>query len=143
MDNEKNWMIQIRQVIIPAVVLISLLLIVWVRFAELGEKTREGTTVGRLHDLRQAILLYYQDHNGVFPRTLSPTAPFGRYMETMLPVDSLHPRGGAVSPAGAEVTYGTDVPRGYGRGWYYNYESGQIFVNSIGWDSRGIPYSAY
>jgi len=138
-----NWTLHLRRIIVPGIVLLILFIIVGIRFSQLAEKTREGTTVGRLHELRQAILLYYQDHNGIFPRELSPGSPFSRYMEEIPAVENLHPRGGGVSPAGNEVTYGTGVPEGYGRGWYYNYENGQIFVNSIGLDSRGISYTTY
>ncbi|MCK5242284.1 hypothetical protein KAR34_07520 [bacterium] len=135
--------LKLKRIMIPSVILVILFVIVGIRFSQLTEKTREGTTIGRLHELRQAILLYYQDHNGVFPRELSPGSPFSRYLEIIPPVDKLHPRGGALSPVGNDVTYGNNVPEGYGRGWYYNYESGQIFVNSIGLDSRGNSYTTY
>lgn len=133
----------IKDLVIPVVLILFLALLVGMRFSFLMEKTREGTTVGRLHQIRQALLLYYQDHNGVFPRELSPQSAFGRYLPDLPPVETLHPRGGAASPEGREVTYGSEAPRGYGRGWYYNYETGQIFINSIGLDTRGLSYSAY
>lgn len=129
--------------IITTLVLMGLVVAVVIRFAQLNEKTREGTTVGRLHELRQAILLYYQDHNGIFPRELNPNSPFGRYLEVIPEVEKLHPKNRNPSPAGNEITYGTGKPERYGRGWYYNYESGRIFVNSIGRDSRGISYTTY
>jgi hypothetical protein len=143
MGTTEKIALQLKRMMIPSVILIVLFIIVGIRFSQLSEKTREGTTVGNLHELRQAILLYYQDHNGVFPRELSPGSPFSRYLEKIPPVDKLHPRGGALSPVGNDVTYGDDIPEGYGRGWYYNYESGQIYINSIGSDSRGIPYTTY
>lgn len=143
MQTKKTMRFQLRQYGLLLLILVALGLVVGVRFTQLLEKTREGTTVGRLHDLRQSLLLYYQDHNGVFPRELSPGSPFGRYLKTIPTVERIHPRGGEVSPAGNEVAYGVSRPQGYGRGWYYNYESGQIFVNSIGRDSRGISYTTY
>ncbi|MCD4812129.1 hypothetical protein K8S19_00330 [bacterium] len=143
MANSQERMLKIRRRLMPAIVLLVLIIIVVIRFSQLSEKTREGTTVGNLYQIRQAVLLYYQDHNGIFPRELSPGSPYSRYMEELPAVDHLHPRGGVLSPVGNEVTYGNSAPEGYGSGWYYNYESGQIFINSIGLDSRGISYSAY
>lgn len=133
----------VKDLVLPCILILFLLLLVGMRFSFLMEKTREGTTIGRLHQIRQALLLYYQDHNGVFPRELNRQSVFGQYLSEVPAVDALHPRGGAASPAGAEVTYGTATPRGYGRGWYYNYETGRIYVNSIGLDTRGLSYSAY
>ncbi len=133
----------IRRFIFPVLILAILCILAYFRFSVLMEKTREGTTIGHLYDLRQAILLYYQDHQGVFPRDLNPNSPFGRYMEAMPAVPPLHPKGGVLSPQGGEVIYGTSSPVGYGRGWYYNYENGRIFVNSIGLDTRGNAYSSY
>lgn len=127
----------------PSVFFILLLVLAVWRFLQLAEKTREGTTVGRLYQLRQALLLYYQDHNGVFPRVLDPNSPFGRYLEKIPTVDQLHPRGRVPSPAGEQITYGKGEPEGYGQGWYYNTESGQIYINSRGLDSRGIAYTTY
>lgn len=143
MTNGQNVMLKIRRLMMPTIIMLILIAIVAIRFSQLGEKTREGTTVGNLHHIRQAILLYYQDHNGIFPRELSQGSPFSRYMQPLPAVETLHPRGGVESPQGNDVTYGTSTPEGYGRGWYYNYESGQVFINSIGLDSRGISYSAY
>jgi hypothetical protein len=133
----------LRRFILPVLTLLALFIVVYFRFSVLMEKTREGTTIGRLYDLRQAILLYYQDHQGVFPRDLNPNSPFGRYMETMPAVPKLHPKSGVVSPQGDDVVYGNTTPGGYGKGWYYNYENGRIFVNSIGLDTRGNSYSTY
>lgn len=138
-----NKLFQYKNSIIIILIFMGLTLAVIIRFAQLNEKTREGTTVGRLHELRQAILLYYQDHNGIFPRELISNSPFGRYLEIIPEVEKLHPKNGYPSPAGKEITYGTGKPEGYGRGWYYNYESGRIFVNSIGRDSRGLSYTTY
>jgi hypothetical protein len=132
-----------QDLILPGILLLFLLLLVGMRFSFLMEKTREGTTVGRLHQIRQALLLFYQDHNGLFPRELSPQSTFGQYLPDVPAVDSLHPRGGTASPAGREITYGTGSPLGFGRGWYYNYETGRIYINSIGLDTRGLSYSAY
>jgi hypothetical protein len=139
----KDWTGMLKRMLIPGIILILLCLLAGFRFYQLMEKTREGTTVGHLQDLRQAILLFYQDHNGLFPRELSSNSPFSRYLEKNPGVENLHPRNGVVSPAGNDIAYGTSGPQGFGRGWYYNYESGQIFVNSTGLDSRGISYTAY
>lgn len=124
-------------------IFLGLIWIGYIRFAELTEKTREGTTIGNIYQIRDAILLYYQDHQGVFPHDLNPNSPFGRYLENLPEVEALHPQGHGQSPQGNEVTYGVAKPEGYGRGWYYNYENGRIFVNSIGIDSRGNSYTTY
>lgn len=143
MEERTNWSTRVRRSLVPAAILLVLIIAAVFRFSQLVEKTREGTTIGRLNDLRQAILLYYQDHNGVFPRELSAASPFGRYLPVIPAVEALHPQGGGTSPAGPQVTYGTGTPEGFGQGWYYNYESGQIYVNSIGRDSRGHSYTTY
>ncbi len=143
MDSKERWALFVRRTLIPASILLVLFVVAAYRFSQLTEKTREGTTIGRLNELRQAILMYYQDHNGVFPRELTTSGPFGRYLPDIPSVDQLHPQNGAPSPAGGGVTYGTGLPEGFGQGWYYNFESGQIFVNSVGKDSRGIPYTTY
>ncbi len=143
MEGQSKWISRLQGVAIPVVILVILFSVAGVRFANLVEKTREGTTVGRLNDLRQAILLYYQDHNGIFPRELTTKGQFGRYLAAVPPVEPLHPKNSRVSPGGDQITYGTGIPEGFSKGWYYNYESGQIFVNSIGRDTRGISYTAY
>jgi len=143
LESKEVWALRLRRTVVPAAILIILFLAAVIRFSQLIEKTREGTTIGRLNDLRQAILLYYQDHNGVFPREMSPSSPFGRYLPEILAVERLHPSRGGASPAGNQIIYGTGVPEGFGQGWYYNYESGQIYVNSIGRDSRGNSYTTY
>jgi hypothetical protein len=143
MESKTDWSLRIRRSLVPGAILLIVVAAATFRFAQLIEKTREGTTIGRLNDLRQAILLYYQDHNGVFPRELSPSSPFGRYLAAIPAVEPLHPTGGGASPAGRQVTYGVNLPEGYGQGWYYNYESGQIYVNSVGRDSRGNSYTTY
>ncbi len=143
MESNQNWSLRIRRMLVPGAILVLLLLIAGIRFGKLYEKTREGTTIGRLNELRQAILLYYQDHNGVFPRELNANGPFGRYLAQIPAVERLHPSDGTGSPAGNQVVYGTGVPEGFSQGWYYNYESGQIYVNSTGKDSRGLAFSAY
>jgi hypothetical protein len=143
MKDTEDWMARLRRSLIPGLILVVLLAAASIRFAQLLEKTREGTTIGRLSELRQQILLYYQDHNGVFPRELSAASPFGRYLSQIPAVAELHPSAGGTSPVGNQVTYGVGLPEGYGQGWYYNYESGQIYVNSIGRDSRGNSYTTY
>jgi hypothetical protein len=142
-EEKEQWSMRAKRTLIPALIFVLLLGAAAIRFSQLLEKTREGTTIGRLNDLRQAILLYYQDHNGVFPRELSASSPFGRYLTQIPAVATLHPGGGGASPAGNQISYGTGFPEGYGQGWYYNYESGQIYVNSIGRDSRGNSYTTY
>jgi hypothetical protein len=143
MGLSNTWEVRVRKIILPTLFILLLVGIAMVRFSHLVEKTREGTTVGRLNDLRQAILLYYQDHNGQFPRELAASGQFGRYLSNIPAVESLHPQNSQVSPGGNQISYGTSTPEGFSQGWYYNYENGMIFVNSIGRDSRGISYTAY
>jgi len=138
-----TWEARIRNIVLPTLFMLLLVGIAVVRFSHLVEKTREGTTVGRLNDLRQAILLYYQDHNGQFPRELAPAGQFGRYLPHIPAVEPLHPQNSPVSPGGNQISYGTSAPEGFSQGWYYNYENGMVFVNSTGRDSRGISYTAY
>ena len=108
------------------------------------EKERENQVSSDLRKLRTAITLYYQNNNGTYPRELSLSSPFGKYIEKIPTVPKLRPRGkGATTPAGSQVSYGIKSPEGYGKGWYYNYETGDIFINSTGLDSENKPYSDY
>lgn len=143
METKGQTIGRLKNAAIPVLIFVFFLALAAVRFLQLVEKTREGTTIGRLNDLRQAILMYYQDHNGVFPRELSEAGPFARYLSKVPAVEPLHPKNRAPSPGGQQITYGTAGPAGFGQGWYYNYESGQIFVNSVGEDSRGNSYTTY
>ena len=118
------------------------------RFAQMLEKSREGSTKGDLGSLKSAASIYYGDTQGSWPTTLQSfsTYAFSKYLDT---IQSVKVTGaftaGASSPAGSRVsmTTASSVPTGSGTGWMYDSNFGSVYVNSTVKDSKGIPYSFY
>lgn len=118
------------------------------RFAQMLEKSREGSTKGNLGAMKSAVAIYYGDWQGVWPQTLNTVSnvTFSRYMDTIQPVKATAAFApGAASPAGSSVTMVplSVVPTTAGSGWMYDSSIGSLYVNSTVRDSKGIPYSTY
>src|SRR5260370_30268043 len=55
------------------------------RFAQMLEKSREGSTKGNLGALKSAVSIYYGDWQGIWPNTLNTATniTFSRYMDNI------------------------------------------------------------
>jgi uncharacterized RDD family membrane protein YckC/type II secretory pathway pseudopilin PulG len=115
------------------------------RFAQMLEKSREGTTKVNLGSLKAAVSIYKKDHGGKPPKNLEKDL-VPKYLDKFPPVKVT---GAFVakskSPAGNNVTLAKPgkVPTVSGSGWLYDPSRGKIYVNSTVKDSKGIPYSFY
>ncbi len=118
------------------------------RFAQMLEKSREGSTKGDLGSIKSAVSIYYGDSQGIWPTTLQSFTgyAFSKYLDN---IQNVKVTGsfvvGATSPVGSKVsmTTATSVPSTAATGWLYDSTYGNVYVNSTVKDSKQIPYSFY
>ncbi len=144
---KKNGFTLIELMIVVAIIGI-LAAIAIPRFAQMLEKSREGSTKGNLSSLKSAASVYYADVQGIWPTTLNSDSvfAFSRYLDD---IPSVKVTGAfvedAASPSGNLVTNTvmSNVPTGSDSGWMYDSTMGSVYVNSTVIDSKSIPYSFY
>jgi uncharacterized RDD family membrane protein YckC/type II secretory pathway pseudopilin PulG len=115
------------------------------RFAQMLEKSREGSTKGNLGSLKAALSIYYGDHQGKWPKDLEKDL-VPKYIDKIPPVKATGAFvANSKSPVGNKVTLARPgkVPTQSGAGWLYDPALGKIYINSTVKDSKGIPYSFY
>lgn len=127
------------------------------RFADMLEKSREGSTKGNLGSFKSAASIYYGDHEGIWPVMVtnvnSTQQRFSQYLEVIpavkvtgkFDINSLAAMKPSQDNRGAEVALAmaNDVPEAASVGWMYDSTSGNVYVNSTLVDSKRIPYSYY
>src|SRR5260221_2072805 len=113
------------------------------RFAQMLEKSREGSTKGNLGSIKSAASIYYGDTQGIWPTTLASFSgfSFSKYLDNVTAVKvtgAFVPN--SASPAGALVTMtaGRSVPVASSTGWMYDSSFGNVYVNSTVKDSKSI-----
>jgi prepilin-type N-terminal cleavage/methylation domain-containing protein len=95
------------------------------RFAQMLEKSREGSTKGNLGSLKSAASIYYGDQQGIWPTTLNSFSVYGfsKYLDNISPVKVTGAFVANVpSPSGAAVamTAQSQIPTGPSSGWLYD-----------------------
>jgi prepilin-type N-terminal cleavage/methylation domain-containing protein len=125
------------------------------RFADMLEKSREGSTKGNLGSFKSAASIYYGDHEGQWPVEINAannTAHrFSLYLEVIPPVkvtgkfdlNTLSTQNPAIQGQGVSLTTANVVPQVAFSGWLYDSTTGNVYVNSTLQDSKRYPYSYY
>jgi type IV pilus assembly protein PilA len=121
------------------------------KFADMIEKSREGSTKGNAGALKSSNAIYYGDQQGIWPTTLASVSKY-RYSLYLDQIPQVKVTGkfdpntvSAVSPVGNSVTMTTanTVPAVASTGWMYDSTTGIAFVCSTLQDSKKIAYSFY
>jgi prepilin-type N-terminal cleavage/methylation domain-containing protein len=120
------------------------------KFADMIEKSREGSTKGNAGALKAATGIYYGDNPGVWPTTLD-TANVFRYSLYIDGIPAVKVTGKfdffsiGYSPVGLAVSQaaGDVAPSTRSAGWLYDSTGGKLYVNSTLLDSKKVPYSFY
>ena len=111
------------------------------KFGEMIEKSNLGATQGNLGAIRSAVTIYYSDR-AVLPQNLDVKDPmFAKVMDVIPPVKATYPVD--MPPAGRDVTTGTTWPSAPDKGWYYNTDTGRVWINSTALDVKGNCYTIY
>jgi prepilin-type N-terminal cleavage/methylation domain-containing protein len=127
------------------------------KFADMIEKSREGSTKGNAGSIKSANSIYYGDQEGFWPETMESTVAFrySLYLDMIPEVKAtgkfdantvpLHPGAQKSGPKGKGVTHVAVniVPDFQWSGWMYDSSTGNTYVCSTLQDSKKIPYSFY
>jgi type IV pilus assembly protein PilA len=120
------------------------------KFANMIEKSREGSTKGNAGSIKSANAIYYGDQEGVWPTTMNSQSSYrySLYLDNIPEVKvtgKFDPNVGTNTPKGrfVNVTSVNVVPTTSNSGWLYDSTLGTAYVNSTLLDSKKIPYSYY
>jgi len=149
-QNKQKGFTMIELMIVVAIIGI-LAAIALPKFADMIEKSREGSTKGNVGALKSANAIYYGDMQGVWPTTVNTlsTYKYSLYLDIIPQVkvtgkfDSSLSK--TMSPVGSTVSMlaGGVVPAAAVTGWAYDSTNGLSFVNSTLQDSKKVAYSYY
>jgi type II secretory pathway pseudopilin PulG len=120
------------------------------KFADMIEKSREGSTKGNTGAIKAANGIYYGDNPGLWPCTLN-TASTYRYSLYLDGIPAVKVTGKfdinsvGFNPAGLAVSQVSNgvYPTDRAFGWMYDSANGKLYVNSTLKDSKKVPYSYY
>ena len=120
------------------------------KFADMIEKSREGSTKGNAGSIKSANAIYYGDQEGVWPTTMNSASiyRYSLYMDNIPDVKvtgKFDPNTGTNTPKGrwVNLTSVNKGPNAKSSGWLYDSTIGSAYVNSTLRDSKKIPYSYY
>ncbi len=112
------------------------------KFMQMIEKANVGATLGNLSAIRSAVKMYYGAYTAHPPDITLNTPGFGESLGSTMPgVKCAHPT--SAPPKGNGVTRGDSIPSTEGNGWYYNYATGNVYINSTARDINGNHYTVY
>jgi prepilin-type N-terminal cleavage/methylation domain-containing protein len=148
--NKEKGFTMIELMIVVAIIGI-LAAIALPKFADMIEKSREGSTKGNAGALKSSNAIYYGDQQGIWPQTLNTFSiyRYSLYLDQIPQVKvtgkfdpntvlQRPPVGNTVSMSTANV-----VPILASTGWLYDSTTGLAFVHSTLRDSKKIAYSFY
>jgi prepilin-type N-terminal cleavage/methylation domain-containing protein len=148
-QNKQKGFTMIELMIVVAIIGI-LAAIALPKFADMIEKSREGSTKGNVGALKSANAIYYGDMQGVWPTTINTvsTYKYSLYLDIIPQVKvtgKFDANTGTKSPVGARVSLlaGSAVPNAPVSGWAYDSTNGLSYVNSTLQDSKKVAYSFY
>lgn len=147
--NKQKGFTMIELMIVVAIIGI-LAAIALPKFADMIEKSREGSTKGNVGALKSANSIYYGDQQGIWPTTLNSATQY-RYSLYLDNIPQVKVTGkfdnttGNNTPVGSNVSMMAAgvVPAAANNGWAYDSTNGLSFVNSTLRDSKKVPYSFY
>jgi prepilin-type N-terminal cleavage/methylation domain-containing protein len=146
--NKQKGFTMIELMIVVAIIGI-LAAIALPKFADMIEKSREGSTKGNVGALKSANSIYYGDQQGVWPTTLGTTSAlkYSLYLDNIpqVKVTGKFDTATSTKPVANTVAYvaALAVPAAQSTGWMYDSTGGLTYVNSTLKDSKQVPYSYY
>jgi len=148
--NKQKGFTMIELMIVVAIIGI-LAAIALPKFADMIEKSREGSTKGNAGAMKSANSIYYGDFQGVWPTTLNTfsTYKYSLYLDNIPQVKVTGKFDSNVTattkPVGVTVVYvgANVVPSTSSSGWLYDSTNGITYVNSTLRDSKQVAYSFY
>lgn len=146
--NKQKGFTMIELMIVVAIIGI-LAAIALPKFADMIEKSREGSTKGNVGALKSANSIYYGDQQGIWPTTLNAATNYrySLYLDNIpqVKVTGKFDNSTTTSPVGSDVSMLSAgvAPAAQNIGWAYDSTNGLSFVNSTLKDSKKVPYSFY